>query len=90
MLYLIIEDFRGGDAVPVYRRLRDAGRQAPEGLAYVASWVTRDLRRCYQVMECADRALLDAWMARWSDLVAFEVVPVVTSQEAAAHVAPRL
>ena len=90
MLYMIVEHFRGGDAVPVYRRFRDQGRLAPEGLRYVSSWVTDDLRRCYQVMECDDRALLDAWIAAWADLVDFEVIPVVTSAEAAAAVAPRL
>ena len=90
MLFMVIERFRGEDAVPVYRRFRDEGRLAPEGLSYVASWVSRDLKRCYQVMECADRALLDAWIARWSDLVHFEVVPVVTSEEAAALMRPRL
>ena len=73
MLFLIVEHYRDGDPLPVYRRFREQGRLAPEGLQYVASWVTEDLRRCYQVMECADRALLDAWMARWEDLVEFEV-----------------
>jgi hypothetical protein len=87
---MVIETFRGGDARPVYRRFRDRGRMAPEGLRYVASWVTEDFRRCYQVMECDDRALLDAWVARWADLVDFEVLPVMTSAEAAAAIAPRL
>ncbi|HEU0015383.1 MAG TPA: DUF3303 family protein [Longimicrobium sp.] len=90
MLYMIVEHFREGDAVPVYRRFRDRGRLAPEGLAYVQSWVTDDLRRCYQVMECGDRALLDQWMAQWQDIVDFEVIPVVTSAEAFARVEPRL
>lgn len=90
MLYMIIEDFRDGDSVPVYRRFRDSGRQAPEGLTYVASWVTSDLGRCYQVMECDDRTLLDEWMSRWADLVHFEVIPVITSAEAAVAIAPRL
>ncbi|HEU4994174.1 MAG TPA: DUF3303 family protein [Gemmatimonadaceae bacterium] len=90
MQFVVIEQFRAGDPVPVYRRFRDHGRLAPDGLTYVASWVSHDLTRCYQVMECEDRALLDAWMARWSDIVDFEVVPVMTSAEAAATVAPRL
>ena len=90
MLYMIIEDFRDGDAVPVYRRLRDAGRLAPDGLTYVASWVTPNLMRCYQVMECNDRELLDDWISRWTDLVHFDVVPVISSAEAAANIAPRL
>ena len=90
MLYMVVEHFRDGDPVPVYRRFRDEGRLAPEGLRYHASWVTTDLRRCYQVMECDDPALLDAWIARWSDLVEFEVHPVIVSADAAALVAPRL
>jgi hypothetical protein len=89
MLYMVIEDFRG-DPAPVYRRFREQGRLAPEGLRYVNSWVTRDLLRCYQVMECDDPALLQQWMDRWRDVVDFEVFPVVTSAEAAAAIAPRL
>jgi hypothetical protein len=34
------------------------------------------------VMDCPDPALLEQWMAAWSDLVDFEVVPVMTSAEA--------
>jgi hypothetical protein len=56
----------------------------------VEAWVTADFRRCFQVMECEDRRLLTQWMARWRDLVEFEVIPVVTSAEAAATLAPRL
>ncbi len=90
MLYMIIEHFRGGDAVPVYRRFRDRGRMAPDGLRYIASWVTDDFRHCYQVMETDERRLLDDWIAIWADLVDFEVVPVMPSVEAVAAIAPRL
>ena len=90
MLYLVVEHFRGGDALPVYRRFRDQGRLAPDGLKYVSSWVTQDLRRCFQIMECDDASLLEQWMARWEDLTEFEVIPVMTSGEAVATVAPRV
>lgn len=86
MLFMVIEHFRNGDPRPVYERFRARGRLAPEGLNYVNSWVTDDLTRCYQVMECADRRLLDAWIAAWDDLVQFEVLPVITSAEASARV----
>lgn len=82
MLYMIIEDFKDGNATSVYRRMRESGRMTPEGVTYVESWVTTDLARCYQVMECDDRSLLDDWISRWSDLVNFEVVPVLSSEEA--------
>jgi hypothetical protein len=90
ILYMVVEHFRNKDAVPVYRRFRDSGRMAPEGLVYVSSWVDDKLERCYQVMETHDRALLDEWMAKWRDLIDFEVYPVVTSKEAADKVAPLL
>ena len=89
MLFMIVEHFEGGDPGPVYSRFRERGRLAPEGLDYLGSWVTSDLTRCYQVMECADRALLDEWIAQWADLVRFEVVEVMTSAEAAEAVARR-
>ena len=87
---MIIEHFRDGDPIPVYRRFRDRGRLAPEGLQYVASWVTTDLRHCYQVMECDDARLLDEWLDAWRDIVDFEVIPVMTSAEARAAVGPSL
>lgn len=90
MLYMIIETFRDGDAVPVYRRFRDRGRLAPEGLGYVASWLTTDLTRCFQVMECDDPKLLEEWMAQWDDLGQFEVIPVITSAQAFEQISPRL
>jgi hypothetical protein len=90
MLYMIIERFRNQDPAPVYRRFRDRGRLAPEGLRYVSSWVTTDMTRCYQVMESEEAKLVDDWIARWSDLVDFEVIPVITSAEAVERVAPRL
>jgi hypothetical protein len=84
MVYMIIERFRGGDARPVYERFRDRGRLAPDGLEYVDSWVTDDLKVCYQVMRCDDRTLLDDWISHWSDIVDFEVIPVITSADARA------
>ena len=89
-LYMVIEHFRNGDAVSVYRRFRDRGRLAPEGLSYVSSWVNDNLSRCFQVMETEDRTLLDEWMESWSDLVEFEIHPVISSAEALERVAPRL
>ena len=89
LLYMIVEHYKG-DAVPVYRRFRDRGRLAPEGLRYISSWVTDDLLHCYQVMECDDPGLLDEWIGRWQDLVDFEVIPVVTSSEAVAAISPRI
>jgi hypothetical protein len=89
-LYMVVECFKNKDAVSVYRRFRDRGRLAPDGVVYVSSWVDDKSERCYQLMETHDRRLLDNWMANWSDLVDFEVHAVVPSKEAAEKIAPRL
>ena len=82
---MVVERFRNGPA-PVYERAADQGRLLPAGLTYVDSWIDQRLDRCFQLMETDDPQLLDEWTTRWSDLVEFEVVPVITSGEAAARV----
>jgi hypothetical protein len=89
-LYMVIENFKNGDAVPVYRRFRDHGRLAPKGLPYLSSWVSDKMDRCYQLMETEDRALLDQWIGNWSDLVHIEVHPVISSKETAGKIGPQL
>jgi hypothetical protein len=79
---MVVEEFVRG-ARPVYERAADKGRMLPAGLEYVDSWVDERLERCFQLMETDDPALIDLWLAEWSDLARFEVVPVVGSDEAA-------
>ena len=89
-LYMVVERFRNGDAVPIYRRLRDSGRMMPEGLKYISSWIDDNLQMCFQVMETHDRALLDEWISHWNDLMEFDVYAVMPSKEVVAKIAPRL
>ena len=81
---MVIENFEQG-ARPVYERAAAKGRMLPVGLLYVDSWIDERLHRCFQLMETGDPALLDAWIAEWSDLVTFEVIPVIGPAEAAAR-----
>lgn len=85
MKYMVVETFRQG-AEPVYARFAERGRMLPDGLTYVDSWIDANQpTRCFQLMETEDEATLATWMAEWEDLVTFEVVPVITSAEAAAR-----
>ena len=91
MLFMVIERFRDNDMMPVYRRVRDAGRSLPEGLEYVDSWVEPNFGRCFQLMRCTDARLLQEWVLQWRGLgVTFEIVPVVPSKETREVVAPFL
>jgi hypothetical protein len=83
MLFMVMERFRNGDASAVYERYRERGRMLPEGLEYVDSWVESGLGRCFQLMRCEEPNLFQRWTAQWDDLVEFEIIPVLTSQQAA-------
>ena len=78
MLFMVIENFRPGQAPAIYRRFREKGRMAPAGVQYISSWVDLGFGRCFQVME--------AESANWDDLIDFEVIAVRTSTEAAAAI----
>lgn len=91
MLFMVIERFRDNDMVPVYERVRDAGRTLPDGLTYIDSWVEPNFSRCFQLMECDDPSLLQQWVLGWRGAgVTFEFFPVVTSKQTRAVVEPYL
>jgi hypothetical protein len=81
---MVVETFVYG-ARPVYERAATRGRLLPPGLTYVDSWVDERLDRCFQLMETDDPRLLATWTSAWSDLVEFEIVPLIGSAEAAAR-----
>ncbi len=82
MLYMVIERFRDGDPVPIYRRVQERGRQLPDGLRYV--YELGDIRPDPLLPgDGVDRPeLFDEWFAAWSDIVEFELLPVLTSADA--------
>jgi hypothetical protein len=87
MRYIVIETFKIGPHA-VYARTAERGRLLPSGLTYLDSWIDgRSLNRCFQLMETDDPSLFDEWIANWTDLVEFEVIPVMDSAEAAALIA---
>jgi hypothetical protein len=89
MLFMVIERFRNQNAKAVYSRFREKGRLMPDGIGFVSSWVTADLGRCFQIMDCEDITLLQRWTAEWSDLIEFEIVPVVPGKDTAAALSPQ-
>jgi hypothetical protein len=81
---MVVETFVQG-ARPVYERAAEKGRMLPTGVLYVDSWIDESLQRCFQLMETDDPSALDEWIGEWGDLVRFEIVPLISSSEAAAR-----
>jgi hypothetical protein len=90
MLFMVIEKFKNQDGKAVYRKQRESGRALPDGLKFVASYVSADLSRCFQLMEADDVTLFQRWIADWQSLVEFEVVPVVEGKSTQEALTPLL
>jgi Protein of unknown function (DUF3303) len=88
MQFMVVETFK--DAPEIYRRFAAKGRMMPEGLSYISSWIDKDFRRCFQLMETENVELFDEWIANWQDLADFEIIPVMTSAEAKEQITPQL
>jgi hypothetical protein len=82
MFYMIVETFHAGKVSELYKRFEEKGRMLPQGVRYVSSWIDDRFTRCFQVMECDDPKLLREWVVHWNDLADFEIIPVLTSDQA--------
>ncbi|UCH22785.1 MAG: DUF3303 family protein [Deltaproteobacteria bacterium] len=85
MKYMVIETFKAGVADKVYERFNEKGRMLPDGLYYLDSWLSNDHTKCFQLMEADRLELIEKWIAKWDDLIEFEVVPVQDSPTKAAQ-----
>ena len=81
MLFMVIETFKDGDGSAVGERFRQTGRMLPDGVRYQSSWMEAGGKRCFQVMDAENSALIEKWTSQWKDLVDFEIVSVETSAE---------
>jgi uncharacterized protein DUF3303 len=90
MLSMVIEKFKNQNGKAVYRKQRASGRGLPEGPKFVASYVSADLSRRFQLMETDDVTLFQRWIADWQSLVEFEAVPVVEDKSIQEALTPSL
>ena len=81
MFFMVIEKFRKGEQKRIYQRFETRGRMLPDGLKFVDSWIDASFNSCFQLMECDDLCLMQAWIAKWNDLVDFEVIPIAPSKK---------
>ncbi len=79
---MIIERYKPGRERDVYARFEKAGRLLPDGVRYVNSWVNLEYNICFQLMESSSTGQIEKWVAKWNDLVDFEIFPVVNSDTA--------
>ena len=77
---MVIESFKVS-ATEIGERFRRHGRMLPSKVRYHASWINQSGTVCFQLMEAPDLKALKDWTAKWDDLAAFEIVPVLSSAD---------
>lgn len=82
MQYIIIEKFHPGKIKEMYQRFDEKGRMLPKGVIYINSWIDENITTCYQVMESDSMEKLHQWTESWKDIVDFEIIPVISSDQA--------
>jgi hypothetical protein len=76
--YMVIEKYRKGCFDKIYKRFHSSGRMLPEGLSFIESWLEKDGKRCFQLMETENYDLFHQWIKNWADLVDFEIIEIGT------------
>lgn len=79
MKYMVIETFKAGMVDKVYERFNEKGRMLPDGIYYLDSWLSTDRTKCFQLMRADKFELIEDWIAKWHDLIVFEIVSVQDS-----------
>jgi len=82
MQYMVIEKFKQEKVKDLYKRLEEKGWLMPAGLTYINSWIREDVSACYQLMETHDINKLHECVTNWNEFADFEIIPVITSQQA--------
>lgn len=86
---MVIERFFPEKVKELYQKFAEKGRMLPEGVVYVQSWIDERVEICYQIMESDSKEKLWEWVNHWKDFADFEIVPVITSEQAKAKVFSR-
>ena len=79
--YMIIENYKLGKTEEIYHRFSEHGRMLPSGVEFVQLG-RRKSYKCYQIMKSESVEKLQEWIDNWKDLVDFDVIPVINSEEA--------
>ena len=74
--YMVVENFKPGLMEENYKEYRATGRQFPQGLYYLNSWLNAERNVCFQLMETQDESLFALWFAKWERFVDFELYPI--------------
>ena len=62
-------------------RFKDGGAPPPQGVTMLARWHAVSGRKGFVLVESSDLKSVAAWMQQWTDLLTFEIEPVLDDEQ---------
>jgi len=81
MLFISIYTFRPAQRNEAVSRFLETGGPPPEGVKMLGRWHDAGLHRGFALAEANDIEAVAKWCHDWSDLLDFEVVPVLDDEQ---------
>jgi hypothetical protein len=81
MLFMTIYTYEPGNRDAIIRRRLERGTSMPAGLKIIGEWSSLGGGRGFMVFEAQDPGLIMGASMGWSDLLKFETIPVMETEE---------
>ena len=81
MIYHIAFEYLPDTRVEVHDRFKQTGAPPPGEVTMVGRWHAAEGNRGWLICEANDTAPIARWLQEWTDLISFEVTPVLTDEE---------
>lgn len=81
MHYMIIWTYPPEKSQSVTERFQETGALPSEGVTMLARWFDISAGRGFAICETDDPVAIVRWVRQWSDLMSFEIVPVVNDEQ---------
>jgi hypothetical protein len=81
MLFMTIYTYEPGQRNEIVKRRLERGTVAPEGVKVIGDWSYLGGGRGFMVFEAQDPNVMMATTLAWSDLIKFETIPVMETEE---------
>ncbi len=65
----------------IKRFMEGSAMQPPEGISFVGRWHGASGAVGWSVVETDDPKTITDWLLHWSDLLSYEVIPVIADEE---------
>jgi hypothetical protein len=81
MIFHVTYEYGPEDRDDAQARFKATGALPPDGVTMLGRWHSAEGHAGYTVAEADSATAIAKWIQQWSDLLSFEIVPVLSDEE---------